>query len=217
MSGPEVAPDLHFRSASGLVYGYLAVGLIVVVVGLVLADGAPPAWLIAFAALALTATWAVLLRPRVSVLDRATLVLRMPLSEVRMPLAAVDDLVVRQWLVVRVGERRFSCAAIGRTSRQLRRDARRGDRATGLGADAALAQRVVPQVASQDGLVADRLVSLVESARAQVGVRGAPRQTPEVESRLEAARAAVERAPAWPEIVALAVSSLALLVAVLAR
>lgn len=70
--------------------------------------------------------WIGLIRPAVSVVgDR--LVLVSPLSTVRVPLAAIEQVVVRQWLTVRAGDRRFTSSGVGRSSRQSLRDDQRGD------------------------------------------------------------------------------------------
>lgn len=70
--------------------------------------------------------WVVLLRPLVAV-EGDHLRLRNPFSTVRVPLAAIEQVVVRQFLVVRAGDRSYSNTAVSRSHRQGLRDDRRGD------------------------------------------------------------------------------------------
>ena len=56
-------------------------------------------------------------RPRVLVQGRE-LVLRNMLTTVYIPLAAIEEIAVRQVLAVRVGGKRYVCAGVGRTLRQ---------------------------------------------------------------------------------------------------
>ncbi len=113
------------------------------------------------------------------------LVLRNMLDVRTVPLAAIERVAVGQMLVVVVEGRRYSNAGIGRSRRQSLRDAR-------LGADA------LPGESSYGAFVETRLAGLSEDARARGEHAGA-----------------VRRQWAWPEITALAVTGLALVVAVL--
>ena len=107
-------------------------GRVTGVVGLVMAAGVIVLWLVdpdsvpaAVAAGALLGgvlVWASLLRPRVSA-SRETLFLRNMLETIHIPLAAVDELVVRQVLTVRVGEKKYVCPAVGRKLRKVMRGA----------------------------------------------------------------------------------------------
>lgn len=107
-------------------------GIGIVVVSLVVATGVPgigdahPPAVYAVCALVAVVLWVALIRPAVAVVgDR--LVLRNPVNTVRVPLAAIEQVTVRQWLTVRAGDRRFTSSAIGRSSRQAMRDDRRGE------------------------------------------------------------------------------------------
>ncbi|WP_137293223.1 hypothetical protein [Nocardioides dongxiaopingii] len=178
-------------------------GVAVVLIGLacavlaVVGDGPVTWWVVAlgvgFAALG----WAALLRPGVAVSDD-TLVLRNIVHTVRIPLAAVEEVAVRQVLAVRAGERRYVSAAIGRGRRQLRRD----DRAPRGGSG-----DVVRMAEESYGLfVEERIRQLAEQARATRGIKlYGPEQA--------ALAAEVRREPAVPVIVLLAGSALALVVA----
>jgi hypothetical protein len=79
-------------------------------------DGMPlwvPALALLFAVLLHMST----VRPRVRVEDRQ-LVLRNMATTVRLPLASVEEVAVRQVLAVRAGGKRYVCAGVGRTLRQ---------------------------------------------------------------------------------------------------
>jgi hypothetical protein len=77
--------------------------------------------------------WMTLLRPRVTAYEEA-LLLRNAATDVEVPFAAIDAAVVRHTLNVWVGERRYMCAAIGRTSRSMLKRGRPGPSAAlGLG------------------------------------------------------------------------------------
>ena len=104
----------------------LALVLVVLVLGIPgIGDTYHPA-VYACCGLVAVALWVALIRPAVAVVgDR--LVLHNPLSTVRVPLAAIEQVVVRQWLTVRAGDRVFTSSGIGRSSRQAMRDDQRGD------------------------------------------------------------------------------------------
>jgi len=140
--------------------------------------------------------WVMLMRPAVSVTD-GQLILRNPVSTVRIPLASIEHLVVRQWLAVRAGTSSFTNAGIGRSYRQGMRDDQSGA-ATGA------------QIAtlSYGAVVEHRLQKLAEEARIRAGV--------ELYSDEQVALAAdVRREWAWPEIALLVVLVVALAVALL--
>ncbi len=70
--------------------------------------------------------WVAILRPEVAIAgDR--LVLRNPLNTVGIPLAAIEQIAVRRWLAVRVGDRTLTNAGISRSRRQGVRDDQRQD------------------------------------------------------------------------------------------
>jgi hypothetical protein len=62
--------------------------------------------------------WLALLRPRAAAYDE-TLVLRGMLSDTTLPLAGIDAAVVRHMLVVWIGDDRYTCAGIARSTRSM--------------------------------------------------------------------------------------------------
>lgn len=172
-----------------------AIGLTVVAVVLVLgvvggSDGYP-APIYPVLGLVGLMFWTMLVRPAVAVVDDR-LVLRNPFTTVRLPLAAIEQVVVRQWLAVRVGDRRFTNSGVGRSYRQAMRDDRKGD-VSGL--DIANL--------SYGAIIERRIDKRAEDARTQQGIA--------LYSDEQAALAAdVRREPARIEIGLLAVLLLAL-------
>lgn len=174
----------------------LAVVVLVLVLGVV-GDGAPyhP---VGYPICGLVALmfWTGLIRPAVAV-EGDRLVLRNPLTTDRVPLAAIEQVVVRQYLVVRVADRRLACSGIGRSRRRALRDDQLGD-ATG---------RELADL-SYGGIVEHRLQRLAEEARTREHV--------ELYSDEQAALAAdVRREPARIELGLLAVLVVATVVALL--
>lgn len=183
-------PVEWFRPTSGRVLG--SIGLVVAAAVVVLAvidrdaSGAPATGVGAL--LAAVLIWAAMLRPRVGITP-STLVLRNMVDTVHLPLAAVEQLAVRQFLAVRVGEKRFVSAALGHSWRSLARRAARERRAA-----APLEPENVSQIAYPD-LVADRIRHAAEAARLDAGVAL-------LSDEQLALAAGVRREPAWPEILA---------------
>ena len=132
------------------------------------------------------ALWCVLVRPAVAV-EGDLLVLRNPLSTVWVPLAAIEQLVIRQFVAVRVADDRFTCAGLGRSHRRGLRDDQLGDVS---GVDIARL--------SYAGVVERRILKLAEDARIRQGVAL-------YSDEQEALAADVRRTRAWPWIAALAV------------
>ena len=79
-------------------------------------DGVP-LWVPAVSLLGGIVLYASTVRPRVWVLGRE-LVMRNMLSTIHIPLAAIEEVVVRQVMAVRAGGKRYVCAGVGRTLRQ---------------------------------------------------------------------------------------------------
>jgi hypothetical protein len=191
-----VAEDMveEFRPTSGRITGVLGLCMCggIVVLGVVEREEGFPAagvWTALFAAVLF---WAACLRPRVRV-TASELRLRNMLTSISVPLAAIEQLVVRQVLSVRVGERRYVSSGVGRTWRQ------------GLKADRQLKKG---ESAPYPVFVEERLNQLAEEARARQGIALMS------DEQLELA-AGVRREWAWPEIVLLGFTGLGLLVAVL--
>lgn len=141
--------------------------------------------------------WVVIIRPEVAIAgDR--LVLRNPLNKVGIPLAAIEQIAVRRWVAVRVGDRTLTNAGISRSRRQGARDDQRKD-VTGIEI-AAL---------SYGAIVERRIQRQAEEARDRQGIK--------LHSDEQLALAAdVRKTWAWPEIAALAVLSVAVVVTMLA-
>jgi hypothetical protein len=114
-------PDETFPASGGRLAGWLSIALAVMTVVLALVTGDGPSWAgLAFGVLLAGIGWVVFLRPRVSIEDDH-LVLRNMLSSVRVPVAAVEEVAVQQVLAVRVGDKRYTSAAVGRSRRHIRR------------------------------------------------------------------------------------------------
>jgi hypothetical protein len=199
-AGPDEVTE-RFRPTNGRAVGILALvaALGTFVLGIVDDFPAP---VVAGAFLVGVLAWAALLKPRVKIADRRLVLVNM-LETVSIPLAAVEEVVVRQVLAVRVGEKRYVSPAIGHTlratlatTRPPRRDPRRGD------------VLATPKAPSYPDLVENRIDQLVTDERKRLGLR---RGSAEV----AALAADVRRAPAWLEIGLLGVAVVALVVTVL--
>jgi hypothetical protein len=211
-------PVERFRPTGGVLSGVLALAFVaaIVVVGAVnLAAGFPLPFVTAALVLGVL-VWAAMLRPRVwATADE--LVLRNMLSTAFIPLAAIEQVVVRQVLAVSAGGRRYVSPAIGkprgRSSGWGRRDAAVAPFGTVHGRGRELPtggfvgdRRQEPPYAD---FVADRISHLAEGARAR---RGIARRSPEQ----QALAADVRLTRAWPEITALALASLLFLASLVA-
>jgi hypothetical protein len=204
--GPEEGLE-HFVPTGGRIMGILGLVLVAVVLVLWALDrGAVPAPVAAGALVGGVLVWASLLRPRVSV-SRETLHLRNMLETVHVPLAAVDELVVRQVLALRVGERKLVSPAIGRKLRKVVR----APRPTPLLApplpdtmDDAVGPSSAPERAPTEidyvDHVESRIRERIAEARARHGVRA-------YSDEAAALAREVRRERAWPEIVALVLTT----------
>ncbi len=175
-----------FPPTSGRVMGAVAVGLSVALMLYALFDGengfeAPVAWGAAFAAIV---SYAALLRPAVRV-ERDELVMRNMIDTHHIPLAAVDEVAVRQVLAVKVDEKRYVSPAIGHSfMRTVRpKTERGGDRSF-----------------TYQDYVRDRLLDLADGARKRLA--GAEAPTP-------------KRVWAVPEIAGLVLTAIGLVVTIL--
>lgn len=189
----ELDDEIRFRPTSGRILGSVAVIAGVVVLAIALLDpGSVPAPLAAGVALFSVLAWASMLWPRVS-LTAGDLVLRTMLEHQRLPLAAIEDLAVRQVLAVRVGEKRYVSSALGRPLRK----------ALGIGVrkDEGKAPADVEYVDHVEQQIRDRM----EQARSAAGVRL-------LSDEQLALAAGVRREPAWLPIGLIAVAVLALVV-----
>lgn len=181
----------RFRPTGGRVVGVLGLALaaLAVVIALVDGPGGFGASVVAGAVALGVLTWAAMLRPAVWATSE-TLVFRNMLEVVRIPLAAVEQVAVRQVLAVRAGEKRYVSSAVGRSLRQTMKAGRR---------DPGVAPSSYPD------FVEDRIAQLADDARARRGIK---RWSDE-----QAALAGeVRRQPAWLEIGLVAVTLVAFVV-----
>jgi hypothetical protein len=179
-----------FRTGSGRVAGYVALLLAVAVAVLVVADGYHSADLktLLLCAFLAAAFWAALIRPVVAVRgDR--LLLRSMVSEVWVPLAAVESVRIGMYLGVRAGGRTFTSVAVGRGKRGLYRQRRVGPDPLRVSAD----------------LIEQTLERRAENARAQAGIAF-------MSDEQFALGAACRRQWAWPVIALLSALAVAVLV-----
>lgn len=189
----------RFPATSGRFGGVL--GLVLVAVFLTLSvlawDPGTPLGIAILSVLGAVLIWAVLLRPAVWITTR-DLVLRSIFTTTRIPLAAIDDVIVTQVLAIRVGERRYTSPAIGYTVRQNTKLRLRGSSVPPP------SETSVPQA-----FVESRIRHLAQDTRERTGVRaGSPEQA--------ALAADVRRSWAWPELGAVALLALGWVVWLLA-
>jgi hypothetical protein len=189
----------RFHPTSGQVTGWMAVVLaaVLVVAGVAYADEGFPLWVTAAGLLVGILAWAAMLRPALWA-THEHLVMRNLTETVHIRLAAVEEMAVRQVLVVRAVDQRFVSTVVGRTWRKALTSRHRPG---GLADTAALAPTEGMHYAD---FVENRLFDLVEKARSRAGVR------PGSQEQL-ALPDAVRREPAW-----LPVALLVLAVVVLA-
>ena len=199
----------RFAPNGGTVIGVLgALAVIAFVVGWAVAPDEVPLWVPAVALFGGVVLYTSTVRPRVLV-QGYDLVLRNMLSTLFIPLASIEELAVRQVLAVRAGDKRYVCAGVGRSLRQAMKGTtmqRARDR-TGLMTGESNSGARQPEINYAD-FVEMRLQELVNEDRARRGIR---RFSGEAE---ELARQ-VRREPAWPEIAALVVTGVFMVVAFL--
>lgn len=148
-----------------------------------------PLWVPALALLIGALLYTSTVRPRVLVRGH-DLVLRNMVSTTVIPLAAVDELAVRQVLAVRAGDKRHVCAGVGRSFRQ------------------AVSRSPADPTLNDADYVEIRLQELVNEDRARRGVRRYSAEADEL-------RRQVRREHAWPEIAALVATGLFFVVALI--
>ena len=195
----------RFRPTSGRFTGIVLVSSSLVVVGLALLrpDEVLPEVGVGALVVAVLA-WMVALRPRVSLVGEK-LELRGAVDTVEIPLAAIEELAVRQLLALRAGDKRYTSTAVGRTRRQLVKAKNEPDKVADPDTDPH-ARVAAPSYAQ---FVEERIRQRMDDARAASGIRrGSPEQV--------ALGAGVRRQVAWPEIVLLVASSVAFVAVVVA-
>lgn len=118
-------------------------------------------WALSLALAALTfaaAAWASMLRPALAV-DDDRLVMRGMVDTVELPLAAIEQVAVRQVLAVRCGEKRYVSPVVGKTRRKLTRAERMG-----------ASERPARGEVNYADFVEERISRLAEQARSERGV-----------------------------------------------
>jgi len=202
----DVTVEKFAQNGGHLVAGVGAVIVVAMLVGWALDPGEVPLWVVPLALVIAVVIWASTLRPRVLV-HGSSLVLRNMLSTVRIPLAAVEGVAVRQVLAVRAGDSRYFCAGAGRSLRQaMRGSTMQHARQQVGGLTGEVAAVAEPGMVYAD-YVEMRVHELIKADRDRRGVKA---MSPEV----EALAAEVQREPAWPEIAALCATVLLFLLAV---
>ena len=172
----------------------LLIAAAVVVIGLVDREQGFPPVVIGIALLAAMVIWATMLRPRMWATGEH-LVMRNAVSTDAIPLAAIEQIVVRQVVSVRAGERRYVSPAVGKSWRQS------------LLASRGRAERTTAQGSTRTPSSSRSASTIADDARRDAGV--APLSDEQVELA-----AGVRREWAWPEIAALAAGALVVVVAV---
>lgn len=184
-----------FRSPGGVITGGVTVAVTLTLAGFgAFYPGAGwPDWLIALMVLIAVLSYLAQIRPAV-ILGESHLVLRNMLGAVRVPWPAVGEVLVRQIVTVEVGDRVFDCPGVGRSPRQIRRDA-------ALPPDHHVTE-------DSFGLYVETQIRYrADEVRARQGI--------EEHSDEQAALAAeVRTARAWPEIVLLVAAVAALVVTI---
>lgn len=186
----------RFRPTSGRFSGILGLVAAAVILGLAIVAGGTglPLGVAIGAVLGALLVWAALLRPAMWV-TRRDLVMRGMFHTDRIPLAAIDRVVVTQVFAVRAGDRRFVSPTIGYTVRQT---ASAKLRATGASPKKQPSAVDTPQI-----FVEERVLHLAQTNRDLLGVAtGSPEQ--------QAVAADVRRTYAWPELAGVAVCVVAL-------
>jgi len=202
--GPDDVTVERFAPNGGhFVAGLGALVVVAMLVGWALDPTEDTLWVVPLALVVAAVIWTSTLRPRVLV-QGSSLVLRNMLTTVRIPLAAVEEIVVRQVMAVRAGDKRYFCAGVGRSLRQAMQGSmmqRAREQVGGFSGE-------IATVAEPGMIYADyvemRVRELVKADRLR---RGLTATSPEVETLA----AQVRREPAWPEIGALGLSLLLLL------
>lgn len=189
-------PVERFHPTSGRVTAVLVLVLAgVVVVAGVVDPGSVAVPVIAGAVLAAVLAWAAMLRPALWA-TQEDLVMRNMLETVHVPLAAVEQLAVRQVLAVRAGEKRYVSTVVGRPLRKVARAPKPGS--------PSIDETPATDLPYPD-FVEQRLHQLMEEARTRAGVRSLS------DEQLDLATG-VRREPAWVPIGLAVVAAVAFLV-----
>jgi hypothetical protein len=210
----EVQP---FRATNGRVTGVIGLVMCAGVAVLLVLTERPAVVVLGVLACAFVAvlTWGALLRPRV-VATAHDLRMWSMFEQATIPLAAIDTVLVRRYLVVRAGGVKYICPAIGRSLRKtVRTEMKWQGNAQMLAPGLQPSERIVTQTDVKDSkeldyadFVESEIARLAELERLRLGIEARSEEEYELGSQ------AVRRR-AWPEIGALVVLAVAFVVTLL--
>lgn len=154
-------------------------------------------WLVWASVLFGILVWGSMIRPAL-MLAEERLVLRNMFETISIPLAAVEQVAVRQVTAVLVGEKRWVSTAIGRSWRKALRSNR---------SSAGHPEVADPSTMAYADFVEQRIHERAAQERSRLGIANSS------DEQLEVAKH-VRRTPAWPEIVITAVALIGMIVAI---
>jgi hypothetical protein len=215
---PEQMGVQRFRATNGRVTGVL--GLVLCgLVATVLVVAAPPhvaVPAVVACAFAAVLVWLAMLRPGVWAVD-GDLYLRTLFETVSIPLGSIETAIVRRYLLVRSGGRKYICPALSRSLRKTMRAETRWQPPQLLSPSAGM-ERIGDSGSGSDAgpdhdlayadFVEWRIAQLAADDRARRGIEERSEEEYELGSQ-------VVRRTAWPEIAILAVLAVAFVVAIL--
>lgn len=206
----------RFRPTNGRVMGALGLALCVVVAVAVAVSESPRVavpWVLGCAFLALL-MWSAMLRPSAAA-TLTDLHLRSVFASATIPLASVETVVVRRYLLVRSGGRKYICPAISRSLRKtVRREMKWSGRQfmlPGASEERIAGGRLQTEAPDQNELsypdfVEQQIAQLAANDRARRGIEERSEEEYELGSQ-------TVRRVAWAEIAVLAVLAAAFVVA----
>ncbi len=215
-----MSEEVHtFRATNGRVMGVLGLLLCALVAVLFAVSGsahvAVPGMLAS--AFAAVLVWSALLRPRVAA-SADELRVRTLFESVSIPLAAIDTVVVRRYLLVRAGGKKYICPAISRPLRKTVRSELKWKGSPQLLAPGLLVSDTLGSVETQDPTTAHEIAypdfvetqisSMADTARARRGIAARSEEEYALGSQ-------VARRMAWPELGGLVVLGAAFVIALL--
>ncbi len=191
-----------FHPSNSRVFGILAVlvAAVIPVLWAVDREADIPGWLVWASLLFGVLAFGSMLRPTMWI-TRERLVMRNMLETVSIPLAAVEQVAVRQVTAVLAGEKRYVSPAVGKSWRQALRSGRAGK------ADPTLLAPANPHDIPYADFVQQRIYERASQERARLGIASSS------DEQLEAARG-IDRTPTWPMIGAIAVCVVGFVVAI---
>lgn len=221
MADQPTAEIQRFRPNNGRVIGWLGLVLCVAVaVVLVMSEplsvAVPGVLGCAFVGFLV---WMAMLRPSIAA-HRTELEMRTMFESVRVPLASIDTVVVRRYVLIRSGGRRYICPAISRPLRKTVRAEMKWSGQSGMQPGLSLdrlgeatGENLRTDVVKEQDLayadfVEERIATLAENDRARRGIEARSEEEYELGSQ-------VVRRTAWPEFAVLALLAVATLVTAL--